>query len=124
MYFDELKVNNVSWQDTVSVMGIKDSILPNKNTYFSLYSHPSNVSVFQFAGMFNKGDESYYDLTNFNVKVAFFMFSIFIGDYIKIFPNVLKTFEKMNLIEQIAIDFHNTLARSYEYSINDCAMKL
>jgi hypothetical protein len=124
MYFDELKVNNVSWQDTVSVMGIKDSILPNIYTYFSLYSHPSNVSVFQFAGMFNKGDESYYDLTNFNVKVAFFMFSIFIGDYIKIFPNVLKTFEKMNLIEQIAIDFHNTLARSYEYSINDCAMKL
>ncbi len=124
MYFDELKVKYVSWQETISVMGIKETILPNIYTYFSLYSHPSNVSVFQFAGMFDKGNEAFPELTSFNVKVAFFMFSIFIADYIKIFPNVLKTFEKMSLVEQIAINFHNTLSRSYEYSINDCATKL
>lgn len=124
MYFDDLKVKYVSWQETVSLMGIKDSILPNIYTYFSLYSHPSNVSVFQFAGMFEKGKEAYPEITNFNLKVTFFMFSIFIGDYIKLFPTVLKTFEKLNLVEQIAINFHNTIARGYTYSINDCATAL
>lgn len=84
-------------------MGIKETILPNIYTYFSLYSHPSNVSFFEFAGMFEKGNEAYPKLTSFNVKVAFFMFSIFIADYIKIFSNVLKTIEKMSLVKQIAI---------------------
>jgi hypothetical protein len=124
MYFDGLSVKFVSWQETLSVMGIKDSLLPNIYTYLSFYSHPSNVSVFQFSGMFDKGNEAYPEIAKFNVKVAFFMFSIFIADYIKIFPNVLKTFEKMSLVEQIAINFHNTMARSYDYSINDCATEL
>lgn len=124
MYFDGLKVKFVSWQDTVAVMGIKDTILPNMYTFFSLYSHPSNVSVFQFAGMFDKGNEAFPDLTKFNLKVSFFMFSIFIADYIKVFPKVLSTFEKLSLVEQIAINFQNTLARSYDYTINDCAEKL
>jgi hypothetical protein len=124
MHFDGLNVKFVSWKDTVAIMGIKDSILPNIYTYFSLYSHPSNVSVFQFAGMFEKGNEDFAELTNFNVKVAFFMFSIFIADYIKIFPNVLQTFEKMKLVEQIAINFHNTMARNDDFSINNCAEEL
>lgn len=124
IYFDGLMVKFVSWQETVSVMGIKDSLLPNIYTYFSLYSHPSNVSVFQFAGMFEKGNEAFPEITNFNVKTAFFMFSIFIADYIKIFPDVLKTFEQMDLVEQIVINFQNTMARSQDYSINDCARAL
>ena len=124
MYFDGLNVKFVSWQETVAVMGIKDSILPNIYTYFSLYSHPSNVSVFQFSGMFEKENEAFPELTTYNLKVAFFMFSIFIADYIKIFPNVLETYEKMSLVEQITINFHNTMARNYTFSINNCADEL
>lgn len=124
MYFDGTNVNLISWQDTTQIMGIKDSVLPTIYTYFSLYSHPSNVSVFQFSAMFEKGNESFPDLTSFNTNVAFFMLSIFIADYIKLFPNVLDTFEKLSVVEQIVINFHNVMPRTQDYSINDAASTL
>jgi hypothetical protein len=47
------------------------------------------------------------------------MLSIFIADYIKTFPEVLKTYEKMGLVEQIVINFHNKIARGGDYDINE-----
>jgi len=121
IFFDGLKVKLISWQECVNLMGIKETLLPNIYTYFSLYSHPSNVSVFQFAGMFEKGNEAFPDMATFNLKTSFFMFSIFIADYIKLFPSTLATFENLKIVEQIVINFNNTMARSNEFSINQCA---
>lgn len=109
------------WHELVDKMGIKEGLLGNIYTYFSLYSHPSNVSVFQFADMFKKGDESFLELTNFNLKLAFFLFSIFIADYINLFPNVLETFNSLDIRDQIVINFYNTVARNESFSINDSA---
>lgn len=117
--FDGLEVIFLHWQELTEVIGIKEGILENIYTYFSLYSHPSNVAVFQFADMYKRGKEAYPELVNFNLKIAFFMFSIFIADYIKLFPSVIKTFEKMDLRDQIVINFYNTLTRGHDYSIND-----
>ncbi len=117
--FDGLEVNFLHWQELTGLIGIKEGMLENIYTYFSLYSHPSNVAVFQFADMYKRGEEAFPELVNFNLKIAFFMFSIFIADYIKLFPAVLKTFEKMDLRDQIVINFHNTMTRGHGYSIND-----
>lgn len=100
-------------------MGIKDGLFENIYTYFSLYSHPSNVAVFQFDSMFKKGEEAFLDLTNFNLRTAFMMLSIFIADYISLFPTVIKTFDSFDIKDQIVINFHNTCARNQDYSIND-----
>jgi hypothetical protein len=115
------EVNFLHWHELVDKMGIKEGLLGNIYTYFSLYSHPSNVSVFQFADMFKKGDESFLELTNFNLKLAFFLFSIFIADYINLFPNVLETFNSLDIRDQIVINFYNTVARNESFSINDSA---
>lgn len=117
--FNNLEVEFLNWRELVKSMHIKEGKLDHIYTYFSLYSHPSNVAVFQYANMFEKGNESYPDLVKFNLQIAFMMFSIFIADYIKLFPAVLTTYEKMGLVEQIVINFHNTQARSHEYDIND-----
>ncbi len=103
----------------VKSMNIKTGKLDHAYTYFSLYSHPSNVAVFQYANMFKKGKESYRDLVKFNLQIAFMMLSVFIADYIKLYPAVLKTYEKMGIVEQIVINFHNSQARGHQYDIND-----
>jgi hypothetical protein len=108
-----------SWQDLTEIIGFKEGLMDSIYTYFSLYSHPSNVAVFQFQNMFGKDDRSFIQLTNFNLKNFFFLVSIFIADYIKLFPKVLESFEKLELIEQIVINAHNTLPRDYSYSINN-----
>ena len=64
--FDGNAVRFLHWHELVGKMDIKDGLLGNIYTYFSLYSHPSNVSVFQFEDMYKKGEESFLDLTNFN----------------------------------------------------------
>lgn len=117
--FENEQVVFLNWRELTKTMDIKNGKLDYAYTYFSLYSHPSNVSVFQFANMFEKNKESYPDLVLYNLQIAFFMFSIFIADYITLFPTVLKTFEEMGLVEQIVINFHNSVARGNEYDIND-----
>ncbi len=117
--FDETNVVFMHWHQLTETMEIKAGLLENIYTYFSQYSHPSNVSIFQFANMFDKGEEAFRDLTIFNLKIAFFMFSIFVADYANVFPQVQKTFDLLNIRDQIVINFHNTTARGRGYSIND-----
>lgn len=119
MMIEGTEVKFLHWHDLTKVMGIKEGMLDDIYTYFSLYSHPSNVAVFQFADMFKRGEETFPKMVNFNLKIAFFMFSIFIADYITLFPTVLKTFESIDLRDQIVINFHNTMTRSQNFSIND-----
>ena len=116
---NDTEVEFLSWQELTSVMGIKDGRLDNMYTYFSLYSHPSNVAVFQFADLFKKEDESFLKMTNFNLKNYFNLMSIFISDYIKLFPSVQKSFDSMDIRDQIVINFFSTFMRGDSYSIND-----
>ncbi len=117
--FENNKVSFLHWQELTKVIGVRNGLLDNIYTYFSLYSHPSNVSVFQFANMFSKDDKSFLQLTNINLKYYFCLTSVFIADYIHLSPKVLETFESLSLRDQIVINFHNTYLRDQTYSIND-----
>ncbi len=117
--FDDKKDIQLHWQELTKVMGIKNGLLDNIYTYFCLYAHPSNVSVFQFADMFQKGSEDFPELVNFNLQIALKLLGIFVADYIHLFPPVLSTFEQLDLRDQIVINFYNKLGRGDEYSIND-----
>ena len=122
--FENNSVEFLSWQDLIQPMDIKKKIMGQIYTYCSLYSHPSNVAVFQFGDMFQKADPKFLELTNYNIINAFFLFSVFIADYIKLFPDVLHIFNSMDLKSQIVINFNNVLARGQDYSINDSAHHL
>ena len=52
--FNGSEVSILSWRELVKTMDIKGDKLNQIYTYFSLYAHPSNVAVFQFASMFKK----------------------------------------------------------------------
>jgi hypothetical protein len=123
IFFNGLDVQQLSWQDIVPVMEIKDEIMDKMYTYFSLYSHPSNVSVFQFKDLF--GDPSdFLNMTNFNVKNAIMLISLYIGDYIKLFPNTQKYFDSLPPIDQWAINFHHRMARKDTGEINSALSML
>ncbi len=117
--FKDNKVMFLNWQELVPVMGIREGIMDTIYTYFSLYSHPSNVSVFQFGEMFSDSEETYLQFATLNFKVYFFLLSIFVKDYITLFPNVLNTFNNLKQIEQLVINELNGFVRNDRYSIND-----
>ena len=117
--FEDKRVCFLHWHDLVSLMGIKPGFLDNIYTYFSLYSHPSNVSVFQFGSLFDTDQKAFEDMSNFNLQYAILLLSIFIADYMKVFPTVKTTFESLSLFEQIILDYPNIFLRGYSFSIND-----
>ena len=108
-----------SWQELCGVMKLKKEIFENIYTYFSLYSHPSQVSVFQFEVMFDKESEAYKSLTVLNFKYCFSFLSVFIADYIYLFPDVKTIFEELSTGKQIVINSLNKLLRGDDFSINE-----
>ncbi len=122
--FDGNEVTFLNWQDMCDVMELNKDLFDNIYTFFSLYSHPSQVSVFQFENMFSRDKEEYIELTSTNLKYCFSLLSVFIADYINLFPEVKETFEKLEVHKQIAIDSHNRLLRGEKFLINDAMTNL
>lgn len=118
--FNGTDVEFLSWQDLIKPLGLKTGMLDTIYNYFSLYTHPTNVAVFQFSAMFKNEDKAWIELSTFNLKIAIMLTSIFIADYISFFPKVKTSFEKLGLREQIAINWQNTFARGEDFTINDC----
>ncbi len=58
-------------------------------------------------------------MTTFNLQYFYMLGSIFVADYINLFPASLDTYNTLPLMNQIIINFHNTFARGDSYSIND-----
>ena len=116
--FEGSTVHFLNWGGLSKTMGMDEKLFSNAYTFFSLYTHPSYVSVFQFAEMFAIDNPGYLELTSMNLNYARFFLSIFLADYIKLFPATIKTFEELSLVEQIILNFPNKLARGNHYSIN------
>ncbi|MGB4655357.1 MAG: DUF5677 domain-containing protein [Bacteroidales bacterium] len=122
--FKGKNVINLAWRDMCNVMELNKDVFYEIYTYFSLYAHPSYVSVFQFETMFSKEKEEFKQLTTTNLKYCFILVSVFIADYIYIFPAVKKTFEKLEIYKQIAIDSFNATYRGRDFSINEVLKNL
>jgi len=114
---DNYKVNILSWQQVLHSMSLND-LVDHNYTYFSLYAHPSNVSVFQFANLFSE-DGAHLKMTNFNLKNAFIYLSVFLHDYTSYNEKAMESFEKLELVNQALIDFWQATFRNNEFHIND-----
>lgn len=112
------KVNKLYWNNLIEIMNLKEDLFRDLYTYFSLYTHPSNVSVFQFQEMFKPNEEGYKTMTVFNMKVVLALLGVFVADYIKLFPSQLEVFKKLDPKKQAIIEFHNRIARGEAYSID------
>lgn len=119
--FIEDSVKKLGWQEISYQFGGKhiNDVFTNIYTYFSLYAHPSHVSVFQFQDLFTK-DKPYEEIILLNIKFSLTLLSMFLSDYIKLFPEI-KTdfFLKEDLLTQISLDAYNKLVRGSDFLIDD-----
>lgn len=111
-------VQILEWHAIPVEMGCRQDFFDNMYTYFSLYAHPSYVSVFQFEYLFSKANRDHEKMAIFNMRFALSIASLFISDYLKIFPSNLVTFESFPILNQALVNFHNKVLRGDEYSIN------
>jgi hypothetical protein len=109
----------LAWHEIIPLMGIREDLMGQMYTYFSLYAHPSNVAVFQFKDLFDTTNKGFISMTRFNVENVIKLVSCFIADYIKLFPEVIQIFNTLPLIEQIAINYHNSFLRIDRSEINN-----
>ena len=101
------------------LMGLRQPKFDNIYTLFCFYSHPTYVSVFQFENMFDKDDEEFKHMTVANLRYCIYFMSVFVADYIYLFPPAKETFEKLSIEKQILLNCHNKLFRGDEFSINN-----
>lgn len=112
-------VKKCAWGDIPPLFGIKLDFFKIMYTYFSLNAHPSYISILQFRDMFKLNNSEFLKISLTAMKSCFVLLSICLADYIRIFPQVMNTYESFSLEDQILLNFHNRLARGEEYSISD-----
>lgn len=118
--FHQGKVIVHNWRELYKTMKAKEEYFGNLYTFFSLYTHPSNVAVFQFRDFYKPETNGFIGMTTFNLQYFYLLTSMFIADYINLYPNLNVIFNSLPLMNQLIINFHNNFARgSYDYSIND-----
>ena len=122
--FENNQVIVLTWKDLYKTLDVKEGIFNHAYSYFSLYAHPTNVSVFQFRDMFNSIENTFMSNTTFNLQYFFMFLGIFAADYINLFPDTIKIYNELELIDQIIINAHNTFTRDSSYSINDASSAL
>lgn len=113
------KVKLYGWGDIPPLFGANHTLLKEVYTLFSLNAHPSYVSMFQFRDMFNKENPEYINFSILCMSYFFSFLSIFLADYIKLFPNIGDTYMQFSVEDQILLNFHNKLIRGDNYSICD-----
>jgi hypothetical protein len=115
---DNAQAEILSWTDVHKRLSWKPMFFDTTYNYFSLYAHPSNVSVFQYQDLFDKSTKPFEQLSLLNLTYIFILASIFLAEYIKVFPGVLNTFNNLSVLDQILIDHYNMFGRSHDQTIN------
>lgn len=121
--FENGKGRILSWQDISIHMGLDSALSDSMYTYYSFYSHPSNVSVFQFRDLF-ASTTSFIRMSLFNAEHAIKLISHFIASFIEYSPKALTYFEALPLLHQVIINYHASLIRKQKNPINDALNNL
>jgi len=92
-------------------------ILKEQYNRFSLLTHPSKETTNMLQ---NISDTSIYkELTKGNLRITNCLIAMFISDLIKVFPNMISTFERMPIEQQIICTVYNRLIREPNTGINE-----
>lgn len=109
----------LSWESIPELFNLKHTLLDNIYTHFSTYAHPSYISVRNYGEMFNLVNPKFIEFAKMEIIFCVTLLSVFIGDYMKIFPAVKDIYMTMNVEDQIILNFHNRMFRGEEYSYSD-----
>lgn len=115
LIFRDGKFLKPGWRELFLNSGVK-TLFEDLYTIMSWSVHPSNISVFQYAEMFEKG---------YNINTAFtildhskFIMAFMISEYCKYFEVARQSFNELPLINRLMIESYNRQFRDPKYLIS------
>lgn len=114
------KFKKSNWRELLLSAGVNE-IFTNLYKLLSISTHPTNVSVFQYAQMFEKGDNeemAYAFLNQSNILTAFM-----ISEFCDYFPEARVEFKSLPDINQLIIDSHNIFFRGMQFQVSNVHSK-
>lgn len=111
------KVIFLGWKSIASKFGLSGQLIGDIYTYFCLNAHPSYISLMQYRDAFSIKKPEFVHLALMAVRYALFFMSIFLVDYIKLFPQIKDTFKSLPEKQQALLEFFHILIRGKKNSI-------
>lgn len=118
IYIDNGEINTSYGPQYLCDKMTKDQpVLKEQYTRYSLFTHPSKETVNFFGNIYQNEDSKYF--AGANLRVTNCLISMFISDYIYLFPACKKTFDEMSKLSQIVCNFYNKQIREEATCINE-----
>lgn len=116
---EDNKAKKLGWKDIALKIGLKEESLNEIYTYFCLNAHPSYISLIQFRDAFGIERPEFISMGAMAAKYATIFMSVFLSDYIRLFPKIKDNFNNLPQIERILLDLYNRMMRGEKYAIVD-----
>lgn len=119
LYFaSDKKLKKLGWKDFADKFGMKKNCIDNLYAYFCLHSHPSYVSIMQFRDAFAKDNPEYVNMALFAAQIFLIFLSVFLVDYMKMFPSILAEFQSQDSETKVLLTAFNNIFREDEYEFS------
>lgn len=120
LLYKDGKFTKPGWRELFLNAGVND-VFMHLYSLMSLSTHPSNVSVFQYAQMYQLGfnEEMAYTFMSHSTIIMSFM----ISEYCHLFPLAKEKFKELPELNQLIIDSYNGNFRGREYEISEIRNK-
>lgn len=109
--FDENnEIIKLGWEEVLPHVGIQGTLLRKIYSQLSTHAHPSFISVMQFGQMFSDESPQYISSSVVCMRHCFTFLCIFLMDYMKLFPQVRSTYDKMPEEDTTIFELHYKMA--------------
>lgn len=110
------EMQKLGWKDFASKFGMKTDYVENLYTYFCMNAHPSYPSVMQFRDAFAKENPEFINFALFASQTFLIFLSIFLVDYMRMFPAIVKDFKKLDEDKRLLLTILNDTFREEEWN--------
>ena len=116
LYFkSDTVIEKLGWKDFADKFGMKKGSIDNLYMYFCMNAHPSYSSIMQFRDAFAKENPEFVNLALFASHTFLIFLSVFLADYMRLFPAIVDDFKKLDKKEKFLITAFNDLFREEKW---------
>lgn len=110
------EIQKLGWKDFANKFGMKKDCVDNLYTYFCMNAHPSYPSIMQFRDAFAKDNPEFLDLALFASHTFLIFLSVFLVDYMQMFPAIVNDFKKLDEDKRMLLTAFNDIFREEKWN--------
>lgn len=114
---NDTKLQELGWKDFADKFGMKKNCIDNLYSYLCLNAHPSYPSIMQFRDAFAKNNPEFIRMALFATQTFIIFLSVFIVDYMKMFPVIIEDFKRLSEETQMILTVYNDTFRKDGYKM-------